>query len=619
MAILLPFASLTGYLLFLLRFTTWPGAFLPFFTISSLMCLLYAAAVMGMLLPGTYFLTALGLAAGFGGAYFSRGKIKEYFARLLEPGTAVFLGLAILLWAAYGGTQYSAWDEFSHWGLTIKEIFAQNALLTANSVIACKDYPPATALFQYYITVFTGWSEGITCVAHAAITLAAAVVFLTGIPWRQWLKITAILTFLQFLVIIFSFSLQNLYVDHLLGFFFGAILISYFMAEDRGTAAVLRLAPVLFILPLIKSAGTLMALIAGGIIVADQLQNRSSLKPGAGRSRNFAALVLCAFILLTPLLSARTWSWRIAALNLPQTLSTKVGLPEIKRPFSAAATERDKVTLQNFSKAFFSTRAGRTFPPVFILLLLTGAGCFLAGKAKHPGERAGIRTATLLMFTGFIIYTAGILFLYLYSFGNYEGPRLASFGRYMSIFFLAWTLLTLIFLLRSSAARDARLVPVWAKALIVLAAAVFLIKGALHKTPQGMIDLRITVREKAARALPLIPGGAKIYLVWQNDTGLGPQVAAYELAPHPTSIRSGPWSLGKPYYPGDVWTSDIAPEIWQKLLTGYDYVLLGKTDNTFWDRYGNIFENPSTTREEYLFKVTVKNGDVRLQPQTANS
>ncbi|HBW21899.1 MAG: hypothetical protein A2X28_02125 [Elusimicrobia bacterium GWA2_56_46] len=632
---ILPFASLAGYFLFLLRFTSWPGAFLPFFTVSTLMCLLYAAAMAGLLLPAARCLTALGLIAGITGAYFpipsfrrpvlrSPGEAgkpessplsrpKEYLARLLEPGTAVFLLLSFLLWLAFKGAQYSFFDEFSHWGLTIKEIFARNSLIPKDSVLICKDYPPATALFQYYTLISTGWSEGMTCFAQAAITLSAAVTFLTGLPWRQWLKMAAILIVLHLLMVIFGFSLPSVYVDHILGFFFGALLASYFISDDRGPAAVLRLLPALFILPLIKAAGIIFALTAAAIITADQLRGPGARQPNPAGSRLPVRLGLCALILLAPVVSAKTWSRHVDKMGISITLPLKAGLADIKRPFSAAATERDKTTLLNFENAFFSKRAKNSLPPFFMALLLTALGILLAKKGKHPGENAWIRTSTLLTLAGFIAYSAGILFLYLYSFTGYEGPRLASFGRYMSIFFMAWALLAAVFFLRGPAAGDSRLLPAWAKALIILVGTGLILNGAIHQPPAKKTEFRKIINEKAARALSLMPAGARTYLVWQNDNGYGPQVLAYELAPNPTSLPLGAaWSLGKPYSPGDVWTADLTPDAWQKTLKDYDYVLLGGADKIFWDRYGGLFENQPEARKEYFFKVTVKNGKARL-------
>ncbi|EKD28897.1 MAG: hypothetical protein ACD_79C00170G0001, partial [uncultured bacterium] len=46
------------------------------------------------------------------------------------------------------------------------------------------------------------------------------------------------------------------------------------------------------------------------------------------------------------------------------------------------------------------------------------------------------------------IYLAGLLYIYLYVFGSYEGPRLASFSRYINIFMLGFSLIAFILFIK---------------------------------------------------------------------------------------------------------------------------------------------------------------------------
>ena len=72
--------------------------------------------------------------------------------------------------------------------------------------------------------------------------------------------------------------------------------------------------------------------------------------------------------------------------------------------------------------------------------------------------------------------------------------------------------------------------------------------------------------------------------------------------------------MGKPYNAKDVWTRDVSAKGWEKILKDYDYVLLGRADKIFWDRFGELFDNRDAAGEELLFKVAVVNGRVRLRP-----
>lgn len=49
------------------------------------------------------------------------------------------------------------WDSFSHWALTVKDMYYRDVISADSSAAtAYKSYPPGIALWQYF---FCGWSE----------------------------------------------------------------------------------------------------------------------------------------------------------------------------------------------------------------------------------------------------------------------------------------------------------------------------------------------------------------------------------------------------------------------------------------------------------------------------
>ncbi len=604
--------SYAGWFLFLAGTTPWPTAALPLFITSSTIAVLYAFSLAGLLLPGAWLLAGLGFALGIAGLIREREHPKDYFAKLLEPGPAIFFLLAVPLWLLLSGTHYSSWDEFSHWGFIAKEIVLRNALPPLESALRFKDYPPATALFQYYVVFFTGWSEGATAFAQALLLLSAAAALLQGSSWKQGTRLAATISLAYLLLLIFNYKPQSLYVDHVLGFLFGAAIASCLMTDSGGYRTLIRLLPTLLILPLIKAAGLLLALIAAAAIAADHLIGRAAANRQS-TGKLIASLALAAVIILSPLLPAKSWNLRVKKLGLAKTFETKIALADIKNSFSAAASERDRTTILNFKKALAGKQTGRSLPPVFLVSLLALAAFAAAGKEKRGTEKLRVRSAFLWLLAGFGVYASGLLALYLYSFSSYEGARLASFGRYMGVFFIGWSFVTAAFFLRLPPAESRGVTVRRAKILVILCAAAALAAALAKKDGAEKIRLHKEIREKAAYALSVTPANSRIYVIWQGSDGFEPQVIAYELAPRVTSTRGGSWSLGKPYSQGDVWTVDITPGDWQGILKDYDLVMLGKADEVFWNRFGRLFENPEKARNEYLFKVTVKNGKVKLQ------
>jgi len=602
--------SYAGWFLFLAGTTPWPSAALPLFITSSAIAVLYAFSLAGLLLPGAWVLAGLGFALGLAGLVRERKHPKDYFARLLEPGPAIFFFLAVLLWLLLSGTYYSSWDEFSHWGFIAKEIVLRDALPPLESALRFKDYPPATALFQYYAVFFTGWSEGATSFAQSLVLLAAATALLQGSTWKQGLRLAAVISSAYLLLLVFNYKPQSLYVDHVLGFLFGASIASALLSDpgDRGT--LLRLLPTLLILPVIKASGLILALLAAGAIAVHHL---IGLGREGHRDKLPASLVLCIALIAAPLLTAKSWDLRVKESGMTKTFKTEIAPADIRKSFSSAADERDTTTVRNFTKALLGKQVGRSLPALPLILILALGAFAAARKEKRGLENLQVRAAFLWMLAGFCIYAFGLLILYLYSFSSYEGPRLASFGRYMGVFFIGWSFVTAAFFLRLPSAEVPSRPVTYAKTLIILAAAIALGSVLVRRDSPEKVRLHREIREKAAYASSKTPANSRIYVVWQASDGFEPQVLAYELAPRITSTRGGSWSLGKPYAPGDVWTADVQAADWRRILKDYDFVLLGNADKVFWDRFGGLFGDREKVRGEYLFKVTVKNGKLELR------
>ena len=55
---------------------------------------------------------------------------KEFTASIMTPGFFLFLLLTAAVWWMARGRLYNQWDEFSHWGRAVKNMFELDALYT---------------------------------------------------------------------------------------------------------------------------------------------------------------------------------------------------------------------------------------------------------------------------------------------------------------------------------------------------------------------------------------------------------------------------------------------------------------------------------------------------------
>jgi hypothetical protein len=114
----------------------------------------------------------------------------------------------------------------------------------------------------------------------------------------------------------------------------------------------------------------------------------------------------------------------------------------------------------------------------------------------------------------------------------------------------------------------------------------------------------------------LAPDKRRVYVVWQNTTGLEFWMLRYEMAPRlvgQLNWSREPFSLGAPYGPDDAFTRPMTARAWSDMLkAGYDYVLVGHADAGFARQFGRLF--PAGVREGLYEVVPGPDGWVALRP-----
>ncbi|EMK10232.1 MULTISPECIES: hypothetical protein [Leptospira] len=624
--------SFYGYLIFLIRYSKWSTASMPLFIISTGIIVLFASGFLDLLQPTLWCFIGLGICLGFISLCAARKNLIQLLTSLLEPGPVIFFLLACFFYIKLSGALFEGWDEFTHWGFSAKEMFHLNSFTKANSPLMFKSYPPGTALFQYWITKSIGWSEGNTYWAQSLLVLAGAVAILEGLTWRQWIRIILTLNVVFLAVFIFGYSLQSLYVDHVLGFLCGASVISCIRSNTSAPITIVRLLPTLFILPIIKAVGLMLGIFIAIIFVFDQIfkeKNIFSVSKPLKKKLIFGFLVI--LILATPIISARIWGWHVKKSGFSQVFETSFSISQIKKSFSSTeATDRDKETISTFKKAFqtyqinpenvlqiFSRRFVLKLTPLKSSLFLMVFGIAAIVIETRRQERRIAIVGFLTMFSGYTIYSFGLLLMYLYSFGSYEGTRVASFTRYMGIFLLAWTIVTWGFMLSTGEQKEKNSPKIVQGLLVIFILFLTPIKAALFAfTKPKPLPVRMEIKKILSNTIPNLKRGEKVYVIWQNTTGFEPWIVSYELSPrNSTSVANSGWSLGLPYYEGDVWTSDIHPKTWsENILVNYDFLLLASVDEYFWSRYASIFKPTLNLKSNKLFRIVKKeNGKINLE------
>lgn len=214
-----------------------------------------------------------------------------------------------------------------------------------------------------------------------------------------------------------------------------------------------------------------------------------------------------------------------------------------------------------------------------------------------------------------VAYTVGLCVIYAFDFSEYEAVRLASMHRYISIAFLAAWIVILYGLLTSVWERYGEnklicavllyclLMVIPTKQLFEFAYGDYVEKSAAVRKPYGTLTAKI---------LEETPEGSKVYLVAQETTGMDYWAMRFSIRPN-TMNENYSWSIGEPFFDGDVWTRSMTPQQWQEsLVCDYDYVALYRINDYFVEHFDEVFANPEDIENNTVFAVNKETGLLEL-------
>lgn len=505
-------------------------------------------------------------------------------------------------------------DEFSHWGLVLRNMTAQQSLITADSIVNFYSYPPGASIFQYFISLFAGYHEGYFYTAHLILMLAAISAFIPPAPNRQHILAPVITMGIMAGLTTLHYNILSLYVDVVLALFFGATLITYLALKDHGYKRLYTALP-LMVLPLLKPAGILLVLFALLLMIGFEIHRLFTQK----NRRGFTLLIM-AFLICSPLISQGAFKSYHATLTrneAPHTPETQYH--NLFKSYSEGTlSDVQNEVLHSFKTAFFEKRiidSGNSAFEMLLLILGIALLAFILQKERSTKNEVAIIT-TYMAFVSFI-YLALLLVLYLTSMSDYEALRLASYKRYANIVFLPWILMTLHYGLRAfyiQTAESGLFYHLFQKPLLLKAFYFITVSGTVlfcftgsakniqQREKSGYIPRIPHIKSLVQETREYLPSKAKVFFVWQHSNGYDIRALKHYMAPE--YITDGQ-SLGAPYGPKDIWTRKDEDADLMYWLNGYDYLVIAHSDRSFWEKYDAYF-TPSIT--EKIFEPCSTNG-----------
>lgn len=520
---------------------------------------------------------------------------------LFNPGFIIFTMAVMLNYFWNANRLLAHWDEFSHWGLVVKNMHYFDALGTVpGATTYFTEYPPGASLLLYLYASFSIiFKEPVLYMAFNIIQVSLLVPILSIYERNNWKE-----TILPALII-FSLPLafyhnaySSLYVDCLLGLTFAYLLVIHYHHKETSAFKIFSLCFAAAFLVLIKPIGLYFALLAIGIIMLD-----SFLTLG----ENFRAKLFYLVPLTALLLVYAAWNlhlannvsetvWNTAELSLYSLLTLLTAPPEY-----AFATVR------NFGR--------EVIPYMHLGLLLLGLSIIAYHCIKPDSllkkKRLIILTTGIL--GGFALYALMLLLLYLTVFSEQGAVNLASFSRYMNTYALGSALLTfyLLLILTRNLKKYKTIICIYLMLHLCL-----LVFPAIY-TGYREIDYAKTLRSEYEKTLIfndfMNADEDRIYFISQGSTGLDYWITRHNVTPLQLN-RPFSWSiLTDQVNERDPLNRVISVSDWEEQLkASYTYVYLHSVDDRFKDSYGSLFLDDSSISDLTLYQVTTDREDLVL-------
>jgi hypothetical protein len=492
-------SSLTGWGMYFHYKWKIHAVFIPIFLFASITCLVFGAGLLNVMPIVVYLIFSVGLIL-FIVFVIMFTKKKYQYKELLAPGVIFFILLSTVLVFWLKGLLLIHYDNFSHWGLIVKEMFRVDGLPDGTTTITFRNYPPGSAVFVYFINKIIGYTESHALMAQGVLIAANVSVLFVYCNWRKvnYLLLNMVLSIV--LLVIIKNNLYNLLVDTLIGLIALSISVIAFYYRNDWKRSLIVNTPLILLLMLVKDSGKIFLffqcmLILWFVYVYYLRGKPDKLKQG----RILVYVLICTIVI--PMATNYLWiKYTQKAYPEASYSSNKFALSVNK------ITEVDKTVdfkenlAPSLIRASFNLDS-TLFQSILLMnvLLIVLTLTIILVKRRFP--KTIIQAFTFGNFI-FVLYILGIYMMYLFMMPEKEAAKLAGFNRYYStiVIYVLGLFMTFIAYEISKLSRKNAVNIVVA----ILIALVFIYPYqenivAASKKPDVMSSLRLEVKENYAK------------------------------------------------------------------------------------------------------------------------
>lgn len=542
-------------------------------------------------------------------------RLKTFRENYFTKGFIAFIIISFVVFLYDYGRTLTGWDEFSHWGVMIKEMFRLDTLysVASSTLLVHKDYPPAFQLYEFFfLKLCNGYSEEVLI---KSVHLFEISLFIPAVCESIGNKKKIIHNCLESLALGLSIILllllfdchsviNTIYTDYAMAILVGYILFTILSEKEKMSPSyIVCLGISLTFLLLTKQMGLPLYLMCLFFYFINIIKLPVKIK----KVNYFKVGLVVVFLLCFPLFFWKGWDSYITSLEVTRQFKlSDIDVSDFFGIIKGTSGEKwQQTTVKNYisgistipnTTSYVSLNYYQAFALGVLLLYLL----YVFGKKVFTKKDFSLTTVTIII--GFVGYALTMLILYIYSFGSGEGPALASFNRYMPTFLIiVYSLLLMIFVWLISSKRKYHYKYILFVFLLVIQSPSVLDRlSPINKTKNMSVyqDHAKIIKENTKDL-------DKVYVIAQNTIGDYQYFIKYYA--DGIIINTMYFSFDeeeqvKKYFQDNIYN----------YMKDFDYVYLAVVDENFVDNYSFLFGKEDIA-EKKLYKINHSDGKIKLE------
>ena len=596
-------------------------------TFLSITLLIYILGLLNIMKYALYIVAILDI-LGIVYIIYSAIKHKVKWSEIFTLATVIYICVTIILGAILKNTNFTQWDEFSHWGPNLKAMVANDLLWSNNKWDGIHVvYQPLAGIIEYWFCKLNGgFSESISYIAInvAICTLLLPILKNLQYNFKDVIKAIVFVFSVYCIIFIFGFSLTSIYIDLILGIMFAIGM--YVATNGKRIENKILLVLILIAMAELKTTGMLF----DGIILI-VLFFRKVIEPIITDKKitkqTWISFLKIILILAAILVSYTSWNIyckkndRVLDKRHDNNFVAEIDIKEFVKAVFQYNCNDEK--LKSISISFYKAlndkeiiSGFKTSTCIKILTVLDIIMIMMYVKSKQSEEKKNILIQGLAFNIGFVLYCLLLMVTFMFAFTDAEGMSLASFERYMATYFITWILNIIgLFFEKTHKENNSSLTVIIIIGLICLYGSN--IETLVHPVNKNNSSIPEYIQEKADIVKEVLNSNDKVYVIFQKPGySADPFMFRYCISPIVMNLMDE-YSLGKLESPKDTLTYNITEKEWeQKLIDeNYDYVFILRSDEEFKETYKAAFDENTNfdELENKIFKINkIDNNNVKL-------